>query len=49
MKFLAICLGLEAANAKYSCIWWKCPADERYDTAKSWCSVEDGARTIEEI
>ena len=49
MKFLAICLGLEAANATYSCIWCKCPADERHDTSKSWCTVEDGARTIEDI
>ena len=26
MKYLAICLGIQAANAKYSCIWCKCPA-----------------------
>ena len=33
MKYLAICLGLQAANAKYSCIWCKCPAAERHDTS----------------
>ena len=49
MKYLAICLGLQAANAKYACIWCKCPAAERHDTSKSWCSVEDGKRTVEEI
>ena len=26
MKFLAICLGIEAANPTYSCIWCKSPA-----------------------
>ena len=49
MKFLAICLGIQAANAKYSCIWCKCPAGERYDISKSWCSIEDGKRTVAEI
>ena len=49
MEYLAICLGIKAANAKYSCIWCKCPADERHDTSQSWSSVEDGGRTVEEI
>ena len=49
MKYLAICLGIEAANSTYACIWCKCPADERHDTSKSWSSVEEGARTIDEI
>ena len=49
MKFLAICLWLKAANATYSCIWCKCPAEERHDTSKLWYTMEDGARTIEEI
>ena len=49
MKYLTICLGLQAVNAKYSCIWCKCPAAERHDTSQSWCSVEDGGRTVEEI
>ena len=35
MKFLAICLGIQAANAKYSCIWCKCPAGERYNTSNA--------------
>ena len=44
MKFLAICLWLEAANATYSCIWCKYPAEERHDTSQvtvyndgRWC------------
>ena len=49
MKYLAICLGIQAAHAKYSCIWCKCPAEQRHDISKSWCSVEDGGRTVEEI
>ena len=49
MKYLAICLGIEAATSKYSCIWCKCSSDKRYDTSKSWCSVDEGARTIDEI
>ena len=40
MKYLAICLGIEAATSTYACIWCKCPADERHDTSKSWSSVE---------
>ena len=49
MKYLAICAGIQAANAKFSCVWCKCPAEQRHDTSKSWCTIEDGARTIEEI
>ena len=47
IKFLAICLGIKAANATYSCIWCKYPAANSHDTSKSWCSIEDGARTVE--
>jgi len=46
MKYLAICLGLEAANAEYFCIWCKCPKGERHITSKSW---ENELRTIKEI
>jgi len=46
MKYLAICLGLQAANADYSCIWCKCPTDERHITSKSW---DTELRTIKEI
>ena len=31
MKFLALVCGIDAASAKYSCIWCKCPADQRSD------------------
>ena len=46
MKYLGICLGIEAANSTYSCIW---PADERHDSSKSWSTVDESARTIDEI
>ena len=50
-KFLAICLGLKAANACYSCIWCKCPSDERHDLHKKWSltDAQKGARSVEEI
>ena len=50
-KFLALCTGIEAANARYSCIWCKCPSEDRYDIRKTWSfkNIEEGARTIEEI
>jgi len=46
MKYLAVCLGLQAANANYSCIWCKCPKQQRHDTGKTW---ENELRTIKEI
>ena len=51
MKFLAICAGIESANSIFSCIWCKCPADQRYNVQKTWSiiDVKKGARTIEEI
>ena len=50
-KFLAICLGIKAANACYSCIWCKCPSTDRYDLNKQWSisDVSKDAKTIEEI
>ena len=51
LKFLAICMGIEAANSTFSCIWCKCPSGERYKQDVVW-SVTDtdyGARTISEI
>ena len=50
-KFLAICLGLKAANAFHSCIWCKCSSDERHDFDKKWSLTdsEKGARSVEEI
>ena len=49
MKYLAICAGIQAANAKFLCVWCKCQAEQRHATSKSWCTIEDGARTIDEI
>ncbi len=51
LKFLALCMGIEAANAKYSCIWCTCPAEDRYNINKIWSikHKEHGARTIEDI
>ena len=50
-KFLALCVGIEAANAKYSCIWCVCPSEDRHDISKVWSitNEQEGARTIEEI
>lgn len=36
MKFLAVCIGIESATSTYSCIWCKCPAEDRYDLKKKW-------------
>ena len=51
MKFLAIIAGIEAANARFSCIWCKCVSEDRHDTAKKWSikNIQEGVRTIEEI
>ena len=49
-KFLAMVTGIDCATSTYACIWCKCPAIERYDTAQKWSisNVEYGARTMEE-
>ncbi|CAH3150161.1 unnamed protein product, partial [Pocillopora meandrina] len=50
-KFLARVCGLGAANQNFSCIWCKCPGNERFDISKKW-SITDkslGARDLQEI
>lgn len=50
-KFLAMACGIDTANSHYSCIWCKCPSNERHNMEKVW-SITDTtkeARTIEEI
>ena len=51
MKFLATVCGIEAANARFSCVWCKCPATHRWDMKKEWSAFDTskGARTISEI
>ena len=51
LKFLAIVCGIEAANAKYACVWCKCSNCDRWDMSKDWSAfdVSKGARTIDEI
>ena len=51
MKFLALVCGIDSATAKYSCIWCKCPSDQRNDMQLVWSITdsEHGARTVEEI
>ena len=52
LKFLNIICGLDSCASKYSCIWCKCPSDQRYDTKKLWSMVDinkGGARTVKEI
>ena len=50
-KFLTICVGIDAANATYACIWCKCPSSDRHDISKTWSLTDPGkgARSIEEI
>lgn len=50
-KFLALCMGIEAANAKYSCIWCTCPSDSRHDMSKTWSITDEKecTRTIKKI
>ena len=51
MKFLALVCGIESANSTHSCIWCKCPKNQRHQMDVKW-SISDtkyGARTIEEI
>ena len=52
MKFLALAIGIEAANSTYSCIWCKCPSTERHDLKKNWSvtdKVSGRTRSIDEI
>ena len=51
MKFLNEMMGLGACSSKYSCVWCKCPSNERYIHTRKWSmlDVELGARTVEEI
>lgn len=50
-NFLALILGLDAANSNHSWLWCKCPAKERHDLSKMWSLTDrkHGARSIEEI
>ena len=50
-KFLAMICGLDSATSRYSCIWCKCPKEQRWDMSKNWSisNIDNGARTINEI
>ena len=50
-KFLATICGLDSATSRYSCIWCKCPKEQRWDMGKNWSisNIDNGARTINEI
>ena len=50
-KFLACVCGLGAANQNFSCIWCKCPRNERFDISKKWSITDNslGARDLQEI
>lgn len=52
MKFLSMCIGMEAANSTYACVWCKCPFSERHNLKNNWSitdKVNGGAQSIEEI
>ena len=48
---MALVYGIDSATAKHSCIWCKCPANERSSTEMVWSitDMEYGARTVDEI
>ena len=49
-KFLAMATGIDSATSTHACIWFECPALERFSSSQEW-SISDsskGARTIEE-
>ena len=51
LKFLNMVCGIDSCSSKYSCLWCKCPSEERYNAALTWSMVDQiqGARTVEEI
>ena len=51
LKYLAITTGIEAANARCSCTWYKCPSKDRHDTTKVWSvqNEDEGTRPIASI
>ena len=51
LKFLNLVTGLDSNASRYSCIWCKCPAEERYNTKMEWSMSNPlkGARSVEEI
>ena len=51
LKFLNLMTGLDSNASKYSCIWCKYPAEERYNAKKEWLmsNLLRGARSVEEI
>lgn len=51
MKFLAIAVGIEAANSTFACVWCKCPSTDRWDMEQEWSAFDasKGARTVTEI
>ncbi len=48
---MTIVCGVEAANARFSCIWCKCPSKDRWEMTKDWSAFDTskGARTVDEI
>ena len=51
MKFLALVCGIDSATCTHSCIWCKCPKEERHNMKFKWSitNTQQGARTVEEI
>lgn len=45
MKLLALVCGIESATSTYSCIWCKCPKDERHKMELNW-SLSNNRRNI---
>ena len=51
LKFLNMISGIDSCSSKFSCLWCKCPSEERYNTALAWSMMDrmQGARTVQEI
>ena len=51
LKFLNQVTGIGGFASTYSCLWCKCPRNDRSDTSMHWSMTDTskGARTVEEI
>ena len=51
MKFLALVCGIDSTTCTHSCIWCKCPKEERHNMKLKWSitDTQKGARTVEEM
>ena len=41
LKFLNMVCGIDPCSSKFSCLWCKCPSEDRCNTALTWSMVEE--------